>query len=153
MALDIDTVLNAVIQVLKDNTTTMASSLTTASDIKKIQAGDARSIPIPIDQYPTVMVQLMREEEEFAQIGQRNNLHTLTFSIVPLVYEGSSALNSDKDVRTIAKNIKAVLKSNITLSATAISSLPRTVDYFAAELNGTYCSGAVITLETRHLST
>lgn len=153
MALDVDSVLNAVIQVLKDNTTTMAASMTSATDIKTIQAGDARSVPVTIDQYPAILVQLMREEESFAQMGQRNNLHILEFSIVPLVYEGGSASDSDKDVRMLVKNMKAVLKDNITLSSTAISSLPRSVDYFAADLDGRYCSGAMLTFETRHYST
>lgn len=155
MALDVDTVLNAVIQTLKDNTATMAASLTTATDIKTIKAGDARATPVTSDSYPAVLVQLMRETESFAQLGQRNNFHELEFAIVPLIYEGSSAENSDKDVRTLAKNIKAVLKAgdNIKISNTALYSLPESVDYFAADLDGTYCSAAVITLRTRHLST
>ena len=155
MALDADTVLNAVIQVLKDNTLTMAASLTTATNVITIKAGDARNAPLTTDAYPAILVQLMRETETFAQLGQRNNRHELEFAIVPLIYEGESAEASDKDVRVFTKNIKAVLKSgnNITLSGTALYSLPENVDYFAADLNGAYCSGAVITLRTHHLST
>lgn len=155
MALDVETVLNAVLQTLKDNTLTLAGSLTAATDIKTVKAGDSRSTPVEIGEYPAVLVQLMREAESFAQLGQRNNRHELEFAIVPLVYEGDSAATADKDVRTLSKNIKAVLKSgaNITLSGTALYSLPESVDYFAADLNGTYCSGAVITLRTQHLST
>ncbi|MDI6756441.1 MAG: hypothetical protein QME32_00295 [Endomicrobiia bacterium] len=155
MALDVETVLNSVLQTLKDNTITMIASLTTATDILTIKAGDSRSTPVEVGRYPAILVQLMREAESFAQLGQRNNKHELEFAIVPLVYEGDSAETADKDVRTLSKNIKSVLKSgnNITLSGTALWSMPESVDYFAADLNGTYCSGAIITLRTQHLST
>ena len=153
MALDVSTVQAAIIQVLKDNTTTMAGSLTTASSIVTIMGGDARSSPTTLDRYPAIMVKAVAEDEKFNQIGQRNNMHELQFAIVPLIYESSNAEQSDKDVLVLTKNIKTVLKSNITLSSTALWSLPGTVDYFAAELDGIYCSASIITLRTFHLST
>lgn len=153
MPLDSRTVLDAMIQVLRNNTATMAASLTTATDIKTIKAGDARSLPVGVDEYPALLVKLLREEEEFHQIGQRNNMHQLEFAVVPVLYHGASAETSDRDVITLTKNTKGVLKSNITLSGTALWLMPTTVDYFATELDGVYCSASIITVRTNHLST
>lgn len=153
MALDSRSVLDTLIQLLKDNTATMAGSLTTASSIVTIRPGDARNTPTAIDQYPAILVKLLREEEEFHQIGQRNNTHRLEFALVPLVYVGTSQEASDRDAITLTKNVKGVLKANITLSGTALWSLPMSVDYFPADLDGVYCSASIITFQTNHLST
>lgn len=152
MALDVTTVQDAIVQVLKDNTLTMAASIT-ASGINTIAGGDARSRPQAIESYPAILVKLLREDEEFGQIGQRNNEHTLEWLIVPLLYESKSTEQSDKDIMTLTKNVKSVLKSNINLSSTALWSLPVSVDYAPVDLDGVYCSAAFITFQSRHLST
>jgi len=152
MPLDVQTMLNSVIQVLRDNTGTFSASLTSSTNIVAINAGDARSAPVTVDQYPHVLVQLLRETEEFDQIGQRNNKVILEYGIVPLIYNATGHRASDADVRTMAKNIKTVLKNNITLSATALSSMPETVDYFVADLDGTYLSAALITFKAEYRS-
>ena len=152
MALDTNDAITAILNVLANNTATMILSLT-ATNIVTIKSGDARSIPLDIGKYPAVMVQLTSERERFAQIGQRLNEHTLEFAIVPLVYLSTGATESDNEVRTLTKNIKSVLKSNISLSGTAYSSLPESVDYFVTDLDGTYLSSALITFRAEYRST
>lgn len=153
MALDTDDVLNAVVNVLTRNTSTMSGSLTSANEIKFIKAGDARDVPVTVDQYPCVLVKLSREVEEFEQIGRRNNRHELEFEIVSLLYSANDYTIAEKDIRKMTKGLKAVLKDNITLSATALWSLPETVDYFPAQLEGDYLSASLTLFRTRHLST
>ena len=153
MALDVRSELESVLRVLKNNTTTMAASLTTASSIVTIKAGDARSVPVAVNEYPAILVKLIREDERFEQLGNRNNRHVLEFEIVPLVYESSGPEESDKDILTLTKNIKSVLKSNIRLSGTALFSMPESVDYFATNLDGTYCSASIISFKVDYLST
>jgi len=153
MALNSNSRLNDLVGILSANTSTMAASLTSASSIGMVRAGDARSLPIAIDQYPAVIVKLTRESESFEQIGQRNNKHELEFLIAGCVYQSESAEKSDEDSRILARNIKAILKSNITLSGTALVSLPESVDYFPVDLDGVYCSAALITFRATYLST
>lgn len=153
MALDTDDVLNAIINVLKANTSTIVASLTSANSLQFVKAGDVRDVPVTIDQYPCVIVRLASEIEEFSQLGQRNNKHELEFEIANLIYNGDQYNTSETDIRKMTKGVKAVLKNNITLSSTALWSLPERVDYFPAELEGTYLSASLITLRTHHLST
>lgn len=153
MALDTLAIGKSIINVLKNNTLTMAASLTSATQINTIKLAKANSRPIDIHGYPAVLVQLVREEESFAQLGQRNNDHKLEWLVVPLLQEGSSAENSMTDIMTLTKNIKAVLKANHKLSSTALYSLPVSVDYVPVELDGVFCSASIITFETNHLST
>lgn len=153
MALDSDAVLDAVLNVLKNNTATIATSLTSHESVRKVDVGDLSSAPIPNTEYPALLVNLTRETEEFAQSGQRKNKHTLEFSIWPLIYtvEGgrTAAL---KDARKMVQNTKTVLKDNITLSGTAAYSLPEEVDYDLGQ-GGTFQAGARILLRTHHWST
>lgn len=152
MALDVETCLQAVVQVLRDNTSTIAGSLSMA-EIRTIREGDPRSAPVAVDEYPAILVRLATEDESFAQLGQRNNLHKLEFLIFPMIHNSAGDIESDKDARTMAKNVKSVLKSNIRLSNTALSSLPKRVDYFGADLDGIYLSSSQITFEAEYLST
>ena len=153
MALDTLSVANSIIDILKANTSTLASSLTSSSEINTINLGDFRSLPITIDAYPAVLVKLVSEDEEFAQIGQRNNKHILQFDLASLVYQSDSAIESDKDCFTLTKNLKSVLKTNITLSNTALLSLPERVEYHPLEIDGVYCSGSLMTFRAEFLST
>ena len=153
MALDVETVYDSIITILKANTTTIMGSVTSSDELHFVRKGDARNVPQAITDYPGIMVQLLSEKEAFAQLGQRLNDHELTWSIIPLVYNTENETESDKDARTMTKNIKSVLKSNITLSGTAHWSMPSEVDYFAADLNGVFCSASIITFQSKHLST
>jgi len=131
----------------------MAASLTTATEINKIDQGDARTLPVDHDSYPAVLVKLMREREEFDQIGQRRNRYELEFSVVPIIHEGSSPQASDRDIMTLTKNTKLVLQSNITLSSTALWTIVDEVNYAPLDINGVYYSASIMTLRTVHLST
>lgn len=155
MALDTDDVITPIINILKANTGTLATSLTTANHINLIEEGDARSVPVQLTLYPCILVKLAREEEEFAQFGERKNKHELEFEIMPFVYSTESSKTSLKDIRKLTKNIKKVLKDNILLTSTAnvLWSLPETVDYFPGDLDGTFISGSLIGFRTFHLST
>lgn len=153
MPLDVVNIQDTLIAILQNNTATMAASLTTATAISTIRAGDARSAPLSLGEYPAIMVKLVSESEEFSQLGQRNNEHKLEWAIVPLIYESSDSSASDEDIMTMTKNIKGVLKSNISLSNTAIGSMPERVDYFPADLDGIFCSAAIITFISKHMST
>lgn len=162
MALDVETVYRAVVQTLIDATATIAGSLTT-DEVRTIRRGNPMALPIDLTGYPAIAVQLLRESESFAQIGQRNNDHELEFAITPVMnlpmtvdvgQEGeTSAEQADREIRTMAKNIKAALKANITLSGTAYWSLPESVDYFPAEIKGTFVPAATILFRTKHRST
>jgi len=154
MALDVDNVLNSVLNVLKNNTSTIATSLTSSSDIKLIKDGDPLTeAPITLDLYPAILVKLSQEIETFDKIGQRGNKYELVFDIFSMLYSTAGGSTSEKDVRKISQNIKKVLKDNITLSTTAASSMPEQVDYFLAGLEGTFLACSQITLRTFHWST
>lgn len=153
MALDSDNVLNSIVNVLTANTSTIANSLTSSSDIKFISVGDARNVPVTVDQYPGIMIKLAREVEEFAQIGQRLNKHQLEFDIALLAYSAHKYTEAEQDIRKMTRNVKSVLKNEITLSGTALWSLPEIVDYFPADIEGTYLAASLIFFRTHHLST
>lgn len=155
MALDTDDVLNPIINILKANTGTLATSLTTANHINLIKEGDARETPVQLTSYPCILIKLTREEEEFAQLGQRKNKHELVFEIMPFVYSTQNNTTAVKDIRKLTKNIKKVLKDNITLTTTAnvLWSLPETVDYIIGDLDGVFIDGSIISFRTFHLST
>lgn len=150
MALDSDNVLNVLVNYLKANTSTMATSLTSSDQIGLVDTGDIDNVPTQIGQYPALIVNLTNEIERFAQLGQRNNHHELVFSIWPLIYF-TDRKQAQKDMRKLVQNVKTVLKNNITLSSTAMSSLPEEVSYL--EPGGTFNAGARILFRTRHIST
>jgi len=142
------------LNVLKNNTATIITSLTSATDIKLIKDGDPLTeAPVTLDMYPAIIVKLSQESEEFSQVGQRKNKHELVFDIFSMAYSTVGGSTSEKDIRKMSQNIKKVLKDNITLSATAHYSIPERVDYFPANLEGTFLSCSQITLRTFHWST
>lgn len=153
MALDTDLIITKLIDYLTANTTTLSSSLTSSDQIRFIKEGDAETVPTQINMYPGIMVKLSREIEEFDQLGQRNNIHQLEFDIVTLINSSNANPTAVKNSRIFTRNTKAVLKNNITLSNTALWSLPETVDYFPADLNGIHVKASLILFRTHHLST
>ena len=115
MPLDSQARLDDLLGILRANTATIAASLTSATTINTVKQGDARSLPVTLGGYPAILVKLSRETESFQQIGQRLNRHELEFTIACIVYQGIDPQTSDEDCVTMTKNLKGVLKSNITL--------------------------------------
>jgi len=150
MPLDTDNILTSVLNVLRNNTTTIAESLTSASAIGLIRSSDA---PISMDQYPAIIVKLSNKEEEFNVIGQRNNFHELSFDIIPMLNYDIGTSESDQEVRKMSRGIKDVLKANVTLSSTVAWVIPETVEYFPTSYDGIYVSAAKITLKAFQWST
>ena len=153
MPLDSQARLDDLLGILRTNTATIAASLTSATTINTVKQGDARSLPVTLGGYPAILVKLSRETESFQQIGQRLNRHELEFTIACIVYQGIDPQTSDEDCVTMTKNLKGVLKSNITLSNTAIMSIPETVDYQPLDLDGVYCSASLVSFRAVYLST
>ena len=152
-SLDSDNVLTSVLNVLKDNTATIITSLTTATQINLIKDGDPRvTLPVTINQYPAIIVKLNRETENFTQLGSsKKHIYDLDFEIYPMIYQGQGPAESNQDIRIMSENICKVLKDNIKLSNTAISSLPENIDY-EPDIDGVYCSIARIDFKSQHLN-
>jgi len=144
MALDTDNILTSVLNVLRNNTSTIASSITSVS-IGKIRGGDA---PIAMNQYPAIIVKLANKEEEFDQIGQRNNFHDLSFDIIAMLNYDIGTSESDQEVRKMTRGIKHVLKANNTLSNTVAWIITDVVEYFPHVYDGIFVSAAKIKLKT-----
>ena len=152
-SLDVDGILQSIINVFNNNTATLVTNLTTATQINLIKDGDPNvAIPVTLDRYPAIIIKLAKETEKFSQLGSSTkHLYELNFEIYPMIYQGLGASESDQDIRIMTKNICKVLKDNIKLSNTAISSLPGTVDY-EPDLDGVYCSVARIDFISYHLN-
>jgi len=154
-SLDTDGVLQSVLTTLRDNTATIATSLTTATNINLVKDGDPQvAVPITIDKYPAIIVKLVRELEDFSQVGGSGSKHLyeLEFEIYPMIYQDLGVVESDQDIRIMTKNICQILKANITLSGTALGSLPENIDYFPVDLDGIYLSAAQINFRSHHLN-
>ena len=157
MSLDTGAIMTNLINQLSANTTTLVSSLTSSDRIRFIKEGDAEMVPTQINMYPGIMIKLARESEEFSQLGQRstgNSKHDyqLEFVIVTLISSSRGNPTAVADSRIFTKNTKEVLKNNITLSNTALWSLPETVDYFQMDLTGIHVKASIISFRTHHLS-
>lgn len=151
MALDTDNILSSILNVLRANTATIAASLSSSDNIiGLIRSGIA---PIPLSQYPAIIVKLPNKTEDFSQIGQRKNKHEVPFDIIPMISYEVRSSESDKDIRKIVRGIKQTLKNNITLSNTVYWSMPEIVEYFPFDYDGVFCSAAKITFKTYIWST
>ena len=117
--------------VQKNNTTTsshdISSSLNTRVKVfYKGVTGFADTIPIPINLYPAVCVEINNKTEEMISIG-RPGVRDLdiTFSIVQIVHYGAGITDgretSDLELIRLTQNIENMLRANISASGTVES--------------------------------
>lgn len=126
MAFDYNDFLTEVRTLLRNNATTTALNASLTSDYvlasDHINIGVPENIPVQTDQYPYIFITLKNVEEEFANVGisstgMRRHL-TLNVDLTAFTYLGSDSNDSDKNARTLARNIHSVFRSNTNYATT-----------------------------------
>lgn len=148
---DYRNILDTIVDILNANTTTLDNSITTSPRL--ITSGDPSNIPIQVDNYPALMVQLLSKSEDFEQIGRRVKDVTVSFNIYALVQLSRGSDESDLDVQNLARNIDTVFRANVTLSGTVLFCNPISTQFDTAFSDGIYLSAALTVLECKLLET
>ena len=126
MAFDMETVRTALVNVLTENTATLAGSLT-AGAINAITRGMPGTQPKGIHQYPAIWVAYAGQTPDWAELGPsaRRTIRP-RLRIVGAVQGtaesnaagGASHITAETQAATLADNIQNIINANITLSQT-----------------------------------
>lgn len=128
---DIKSILTSVENfLLKNNTTTSSYDISSGLNTRVIGfykgvEGISEKIPVPINLYPAIFVELNSDNEEIRLMSQRASGQRdieIDFAIVSVVNYGigqnDAVETSDLEVITLTQNIKNLIRSDITLSST-----------------------------------
>jgi len=119
----------------RNNTTTATIDISggMTERIKLIQRGKYDVTPIPMTQYPCVLVRATgKDPDEFEHLGSCNNKRQqyANFEIVPIVQQRNHN-TSEGDHYKAASNIEALFRSKISLSSTVNDAMVNGVEYDA----------------------
>ena len=126
MAFDMETVRTALVNVLTENTATIAGSLT-AGAVNSITRGSPANQPKGIHQYPAIWVSYAGQTPDWAEIGpSARRMIRPRLRIVGSVSGtaesnaagGASHITAETQAATMADNIQNVINANISLSQT-----------------------------------
>ena len=116
--------------LIKNNTTTSSNDISAGLSNRVVGfykgvEGISEKIPVPINLYPAIFVELNSDTEEIRLMSQRASAQRdieIDLAIVSVVNTGIGTTtpveNSDLEIITLTQNIKDLIRSDITLSST-----------------------------------
>ena len=141
------TIRDAIIALLNDNSATLNTGLS-GGNVKQIIGANPFTHPVPVTMYPSILIRLDRNTEEFKTIGGGRKEVILSFSIFGIVRVVTSGRNSDDEAMKFADNICAVFRDNININAAVAVAGPVSCEFGILEnTNGVYVTAVQIKLD------
>jgi len=158
MRLDYQTLIAAIHDEIANGGADLSQDM--SKTVQQVRYGDPRHITVPIIQYPSVFVQLMGKEEEWAMIGSigtgdsGDKYATVTVNVYGFVQSTDRAQDTaDKDIRALASNIEGLIRNDVRLgNITGLMWITPTTTNFVDEWrDGVHVKAVTITFVCRYL--
>lgn len=141
---------DAIVTLLRDNKATLNAGLTSTFSLvnnTQINPGNIYVTPTVASLYPVIMVKVVNKKEEWSSLGAGGRKRP---SVVYRVYGLTRIVDGvvDTEIMTLAKNIEAVFRNNITISGNVIYCSPAVTDFGVGEFaKGVYVDVVSIDVE------
>jgi len=149
-AVQYNTIRDAIVSLFQANKATLNTGLTktfSLTDNLQIFPGNIFVTPTPNTLYPIIMVKIVSKKEDWQSLGAGGRKRpVITFRVYGVTRNVGGVV--DSEIMTLAKNIEAILRNNITISGNVITSQPTFTDFGLGEFSkGVYVEVAAIDLE------